>query len=147
MTRVKKECLDSKKTLQSLQLSKSQIPSLSSEGPSERPGHSLVSNINNDAFNQGFSQFSKVFFRYVYRRFCTDFKTMLSDPLHPSGRRGIPSGRSSVKQHPSARHDIPSKNPTVQSIICPDDENFPSRPSSMSRSFELYQLASVRTFQ
>jgi len=40
VTRVKKEFLDSKKTLQSLQLSKSQIPSLSSERPSETPGHS-----------------------------------------------------------------------------------------------------------
>jgi hypothetical protein len=42
---VKKEFLDSKKTLQSLQLSKSQIPSLSSKRSSEMPGHSLVSNI------------------------------------------------------------------------------------------------------
>jgi hypothetical protein len=66
MTRVKKECLDSKKTVQSLQLSKSRIPSLSSERPSETPGHSSVSNINNDAFNQGFSQFSEVFFRDMF---------------------------------------------------------------------------------
>jgi hypothetical protein len=63
VTSVKKEFLDSKKTLQSLLLSKSQIPSLSSEQPSKMHGHSLVSNINNDAFNQGFSQFSEVFFR------------------------------------------------------------------------------------
>jgi len=53
-----------------------------------------------------------------------------SDPLQPSGRRDIPSGRT-----------------TIQSIIRPDDENFPSGPSSMSRSFELLQLASVQTFQ
>jgi len=66
MTRVKKECLDSKKILQSLQLSKSRIPSLSSEWPSETPGHSSVSNINNDAFNQGFSQFSEVLFRDMF---------------------------------------------------------------------------------
>jgi hypothetical protein len=33
------------------------------------------------------------------------------------------------------------------SIIRPDDENFLSRPSSVLRSFELLQLASVRTFQ
>jgi hypothetical protein len=32
-------------------------------------------------------------------------------------------------------------------LICLDDENFPSRPSLVSRSFELFQLASVRTFQ
>jgi len=51
VTSVKKEFSDSKKTLQSLQLSKSRIPSLSSEQPSETPGHSSVSNINNDAFN------------------------------------------------------------------------------------------------
>jgi hypothetical protein len=58
---VKKEFSDSKKTLQSLQLSKSQIPSLSSERPSEMPGHSSISNINNDAFYQGFNQFSEDF--------------------------------------------------------------------------------------
>jgi hypothetical protein len=49
--------------------------------------------------------------------------------------------------HPSRRHDIPSGRPTVQSIIHPDDENFPPGPSFMSRNFELLQLASVRTFQ
>jgi hypothetical protein len=65
-----------------------------------------------------------------FRRFCTVYKSEKSDPLQPSGRRDIPSRRSSV-----------------QSIICPDDENFPSGPSSVSRSFELLQLASVRTFQ
>jgi len=51
-------------------------------------------------------------------------------PCQPSGRRVIPSGR-----------------PSVQSIIRPDGENFPSGPSSVSRSFELLQLALVRTFQ
>jgi hypothetical protein len=66
VTSVKKECLDSKKTLQSLQLSKRWIPSLSSEWPSETPGHLSVSNINNDAFNQGFSQFSEVLFRDMF---------------------------------------------------------------------------------
>jgi hypothetical protein len=48
---IQKECLDCKKILQSLQLSKSRIPSLSSERPSETPGHLSVSNINNDSFN------------------------------------------------------------------------------------------------
>jgi hypothetical protein len=33
------------------------------------------------------------------------------------------------------------------SIIRPDDENFMFGPSSVSRSFELFQLASVRTSQ
>jgi len=33
------------------------------------------------------------------------------------------------------------------SIIRPNDENFPSEPSSVSRSFKLFQLASVRTSQ
>jgi len=52
---IKNEFSDSKKTLQSLQLNKSRIPSLSSEQSSEMPGHSSVSNINNDALNQRFS--------------------------------------------------------------------------------------------
>jgi len=66
VTRVKKKCLESNKTLQSLQLSKSRILSLSSEQQSETLGHSSVSNINNDAFNQGFNKFSEVFFRDMF---------------------------------------------------------------------------------
>jgi hypothetical protein len=66
VTSVNKECLDSKKTLQSLQLSKSRIPILSSKWPSETSGHSSVNNINNDAFNQGFSQLSEVLFRDMF---------------------------------------------------------------------------------
>jgi len=42
VTSVKKEFSDFKKTLQSLQLSKSWIPSLSFERPSESLGHSSV---------------------------------------------------------------------------------------------------------
>jgi hypothetical protein len=34
----------------------------------------------------------------------------------------------------------------LSSIICPDDENFPSEHPSVSRSFELLQVASVQTF-
>jgi len=60
------------------------------------------------------------------RRFCTVYKSEKSNPLEPSGRRDIPSGC-----------------PTVQSIICPDS----SGPSSVSRSFKLFHLASVQTFQ
>jgi len=64
------------------------------------------------------------------RRFCTIYKSENLVPSQPSGR-GV----------------ILSRRPTVQSIIHPDDENFPSGPSSVSRSFKLLQLASVRTFQ
>jgi hypothetical protein len=64
------------------------------------------------------------------RTFCTFYKSEKWDPMQPSGRRDIPFGR-----------------PTVQSIIRPNDENFPSEPSSMSRSFKLFQLASVQMFQ
>jgi hypothetical protein len=64
------------------------------------------------------------------KRFCTVYKSENSVACQLSGRRDIPSG-----------------HPIVQSIIRPDDENFPSGPSSMSRSFELFQLASVRIFQ
>jgi len=64
------------------------------------------------------------------RRFCTVSKSKNSVPCQPSRRRDIPFG-----------------HPTVQSIIRLDDENFPSGPSSVSRSFELLQLASVQKFQ
>jgi len=40
-----------------------------------------------------------------------------------------------------------AKTLNCPSIISPDDENFPSGPSSMSRSFELFQVASIRMFQ
>jgi hypothetical protein len=63
-------------------------------------------------------------------RFCTAYKSEKSDSFKPSERRDIPSGR-----------------PSIQSIFHPDDVNFPSGPPSMSRSFELHQLASVRKFQ
>jgi len=55
------------------------------------------------------------------RRFCTVYKSEKSNPLQPSRRLDILSGR-----------------PTVQSIIRPDDENFPSGPSFVSRSFKLF---------
>jgi hypothetical protein len=57
------------------------------------------------------------------------------------------SQKNSVPCQPSGRRVIPSGRPTVQTIIRPDDENFPSRPSFVPRSFELLQLISVRTFQ
>jgi hypothetical protein len=63
----------------------------------------------------------------VQGRFCADSYLEKSDPKLPSGRCGIPSGRSSV------------------SNICPDDESFPSRHPSVSRNFELFKIASVRT--
>jgi len=47
------------------------------------------------------------------------------------------------KPQPSGRRVIPFESPSVQSIICPDDENFSSKPSPVSRSFELLQLAFV----
>jgi hypothetical protein len=34
-----------------------------------------------------------------------------SDPLHPSGRRGIPSEHSSVKKHPSGLRDLSVRTP------------------------------------
>jgi hypothetical protein len=60
------------------------------------------------------------------RGFCTIYKSKNSVPCQPSERCVIPSGR-----------------PTVQSIIRSDDENFPSGPSSVSRSFES-ALACIR---
>jgi hypothetical protein len=62
--------------------------------------------------------------------FVQDSKQCTSDPLHQSGRHGIPSGRSSVK-----------------SIIHLDDEKFLSECPSMSKSFELFSVASIRISQ
>jgi hypothetical protein len=40
---------------------------------------------------------SLLFQRYVSRRFCIDFKSKKSDPLHPSGQHDVLFGRSTVK--------------------------------------------------
>jgi hypothetical protein len=98
VTSVKKECPDSKKTLQRPQLSQSWILSLSSERPSEMLGHSSVNNINNNAFKSGVqSIFRSLLQRYVSRRFYIDSKPKKLDPLHLSRRRDIPYGRSTVQ--------------------------------------------------
>jgi hypothetical protein len=55
------------------------------------------------------------------RRFCTVCKSKNYVPCQPSGRR-----------------DILSECQTVQSIIRPDDENFPSEPSSVSGSHSVF---------
>jgi hypothetical protein len=61
--------------------------------------------------------------------------------------RVIPSRRPSI-QRASRPDDVSYRSDShLQSIIRPDDENFPFRPSPVSRSFELLQLASIWTFQ
>jgi hypothetical protein len=68
-------------------------------------------------------------------------------PCKPSRQRVILSGCPSV-QSASCPDDVSYRlNAHLQSIIRPNDENFPSGPSPVSRSFELLQLAFVRTFQ
>jgi hypothetical protein len=84
----------------------------------------------NDAFYQGFFLFSESSFQsFVSTRFYPNSKSEKSDPLHPSEQRDI----------------LLTLN--CPSIINPDDRNFPSGPSSMSRIFDLFQLASVCTSQ
>jgi hypothetical protein len=63
----------------------------------------------------------------VQGRFCVDFNAEKLDPKLPSGGLSIMSGRSSVNN------------------IRQDDENFPSGRPSVSRNFELFKIASVRT--
>jgi hypothetical protein len=63
----------------------------------------------------------------VQGRFCADSNSDKLDPKLPSRRLSITSGRSSV------------------SNIRSDDENFPSRRPSVSRSFELFKITSVQT--
>jgi hypothetical protein len=71
----------------------------------------------------------------LQRRFCAEFKTVKSDPLHPSGCPCQPSEHSSVKQHPFGRRGYSVRTPisvqklrTIQGFIhsnvlatCPDD--------------------------
>jgi len=59
--------------------------------------------VTQSCFQSGVqSVFKSLLQRYVSRRFCTDSKSKKSDPLHPSGRRDILSGCSTV-QAPSIR--------------------------------------------
>jgi hypothetical protein len=68
------------------------------------------------------------------------FRVLLEDSAQfPSQRNRIPCIRSD--------NVISFQTLNSPSIIYPDDENFQCGPSSMSRSFKLFQVASVRTFQ
>jgi hypothetical protein len=82
------------------------------------------------------------------KKFCTDYKSENSVPYQPSRRRVIPFGRPAIQStiHPDNVDFRPDAKVFVASIRL-DDENFPSELSSVLRSFELLQLASVRTFQ
>jgi hypothetical protein len=62
-----------------------------------------------------------------FEKILWSFQGFISVPYQPSGWRGIPSGRSLV------------------SNIRPDDEIFPSRHPSVSKSFEQFKVSSVRT--
>jgi hypothetical protein len=78
--------------------------------------------------SQGCCFIQSLLFGYVLQEDSVKFsRKFILVPCQPSGRRGIPSGRSSV------------------SNIRLDDENFPSGCPSVSRSFEQFKIASVRT--
>jgi hypothetical protein len=74
--------------------------------------------------------------------------------VQPSGRKSKLSERSVLIMEIAC-----SRSATVRTLgqhrpntrqsnnICPDDENFPSGLPSVSRSFDLFQVASVRTSQ
>jgi len=79
-------------------------------------------------FNYGCCCYSESTLQFcASRRFCAEFKTVKSDPLHPSGRFSYPSGRSSIKQHRFGRHGYFVRTPisvqklqTVQGYIRSD---------------------------
>jgi len=78
--------------------------------------------------SQGCCFIQSLLFSYVLQEDSMKFsRKFILVPCQPSGRRGIPAGRSSV------------------SNIRPDEENFPSGPPSVSRSFELFKVEYVRT--
>jgi hypothetical protein len=70
-----------------------------------------------------------------FRRFCIICKSVISVPCQPSGRRVIPSGRSSVHS-PSRLDDMPYRPDARQTKYHSSKRRgFPSGPSSASRSF------------
>jgi hypothetical protein len=65
-------------------------------------------------FNQGYCYIQNLHFGYVIQEdFVQSSRQWSLSPLHLSGRHGIPSGRSSIKQHSSGRRDL-----SVQTPIC-----------------------------
>jgi hypothetical protein len=50
---------------------------------------------------------------WASRRLCVEFKMCWSVPLHLFGRRGFPSGRSSIKHHSSGRCEL-----SVRTSLC-----------------------------
>jgi len=78
--------------------------------------------------SQGCCFIQILLFSYALQEDSVKFsRKFISVPCQPYGRRGISSRRSLV------------------SNIRPDDENFPSRRPSVSRSFEQFKVASIRT--
>jgi hypothetical protein len=77
------------------------------------------------------------------RRFCEVFKEVYFGSLSAVWTTWYSVRTLISQQHPSRRRDIPSGRSSV-SNICPDNENFPSGCPSVSRSFEQFKIASVR---
>jgi len=78
------------------------------------------------------------------RRFCEVFKEVHFVSCQPSRRRDIPSRRSSVSNiRPDDVVFLPDAH--LSKHHPSDDENFMSGRPSVSRSFEQFKVASVRT--
>jgi hypothetical protein len=73
------------------------------------------------------------------RRFCEVFKEVYFGSLSAVQTTWSPVWMLISQQHPSGRRGIPVQTLLCQSIIRSDDENFPSRRPSVSRSFEQVQ--------
>jgi hypothetical protein len=90
----------------------------------------IKSLLCNDAYYTGMLFYSESTFQlWASRRLCVEFKTVSSVSLHPSGRRGIPFGCSSVKHHPSKRQEL-----SFRTFLC-------------VQKLQLFLVASVRTSQ
>jgi hypothetical protein len=67
-----------------------------------------------------------------FEKILWSFQGFISVPCHPSGRRGIPSGRSSVSNICPDNEIIPSGRPSVHYSIRSDDVS--SRPDARQTS-------------
>jgi len=96
--------------------------------------------ICKDAFQQGFH------YSEVFQRFCTIYKSEISVPCQPSGRRVIKSGRSSV--HSSKRlDDVPYGLDTRQTKASSVRTTWIFVQTLLCIEKLLFHLASVRMSQ
>jgi len=98
-------------------------------------------------FSQGCCFIQSLHFSYVLQEDSVKFsRKFISVPCQPSGRRGIPSGLSSVSNICPHDEIFPSGRPAVQSFSRPNDVSYRSHTHQTKASSVRTTWIPVRTF-